>query len=319
MNGPAVLKRGVRFRMICEDGREIHDNSPIDVVIVNFNSTDYLLKCLKSIHEAPNGIPLHVYVRDNASRDGTERVTCQYPGIEMERAPRNEGYSRSVNALLSKCRSPLVVLLNPDTVLRPNFFDGIQAYMREHREVGILGPRIMNPDGTIQGSARTFPTPLTALFGRNSFLTRWFPNNPVSRKNMIHDRCDGKTPMPVDWVSGACMVVRKEVLDEVGFLDERFFMYWEDVDLCGRMWQAGWKVVYFPLVSVIHHVGGSSEKRLFPSIYEFHKSCWRLVAKNAKIPKFILGPVILPVLAARLGVVSLYHMIRRRKLNPVKR
>jgi len=291
----------------------VTDRISFDIVIVNYNSTDYLLSCLRSVGAGLNGLPVRILVEDNGSTDGIERIRLNFPEVRLSVNRTNKGYSRSVNDALKKCRAPYTILLNPDTRLLKDFLKDVHAYMEKHRDVGILGPMVLNGDGSVQGSARTFPTPLTAFFGRNSFLTRWFPDNPVSRKNMVHDRCDGKNPITVDWVSGACMVVRKEALDQVGFMDERFFMYWEDVDLCGRMWRTGWKVVYFPRASVIHHVGGSSEKRLFPSVYEFHKSCWRLMAKNSKVPPALLGPVILPALTARLGAVFLYHMIRRRK------
>lgn len=284
-----------------------------DLIIVNHNSTDYLLDCLQSVELSLTGEAVRIYVEDNGSTDGIERVYTSFPQVRLSINSVNKGYARSVNDALKKCRAPYIVLLNPDTRLFAGFFENVRSFMVKNRDVGVLGPKVLNRDGSVQGSARSFPTPLTAFFGRNSFLTHWFPNNPISRKNMVHDRCDGKFPLMVDWVSGACMVLRKEALDQVGFMDERFFMYWEDVDLCGRMWRAGWKVVYFPRASVIHHVGGSSEKRLFQSVYEFHKSCWRLVVKNAKVPPAVLGPIVLPVLAARLLAVSLFHMIRLRK------
>lgn len=286
---------------------------PVDVVIVNYNSTDYLLSCIRSIYRVNNGNSLNIYVEDNGSVDGVERVSREWGDVNLSVKESNEGYSRSVNDGLKKSRAPYVVLLNPDTVLNPGFFGKVIRCMEEDPAIGVLGPRILNPDGTIQGSARSFPTALTALFGRNSLLTRWFPDNPISRRNMLHFRSDGKTPMAVDWVSGACMVVRKEALERVGVLDERFFMYWEDVDLCRRMGDGGWKVVYDPGPAVVHHVGGSSGKLLFRSVYEFHKSCYRLVMKNSRIPKGILAPVLLPLLAARLGAVLLYHAVMNRK------
>ena len=287
--------------------------SPIDIIIVNYNSTDYLIPCLRSIRRVNNGNALNIYVEDNGSTDGVHRVTREYPDVFLSMKGVNRGYTRSVNDALKNSRSPFVILLNPDTVVQPGFFGKAIRCLEKDRRIGVLGPRILNSDGTVQGSARTFPTPLTALFGRNSLLTRWLPDNPVSRKNMLHTRSDGKNPMAVDWVSGACMVIRKEALDAVGPLDERFFMYWEDVDLCRRMWRDDWKVVYYPEVAVVHRVGGSSEKRLFRSVYEFHKSCYRLVVKNSKMPPGLLAPVLLPALALRFGAVLLYHALRRNK------
>jgi len=151
---------------------------------------------------------------------------------------------------------------------------------------------IFDVDGAIQGSARAFPNPLTALFGRKSILSKIFPNNPITRENILTARSDGVTPMEVDWVSGACMLVRREAVNHVGPLDDKFFMYWEDADWCRRMWRKGWKVVYFPRSSVMHYVGVSSETNIFRSVLEFHKSIYRLFNKHANVPYSLLKPLV---------------------------
>ena len=164
-------------------------------------------------------------------------------------------------------------------------------------------------DGTVQGSARSFPTPLTALFGRASLLTRLFPNNPITRANILTTNSDGKTPMQVDWVSGACVLMRRKAFDEVGYLDEPFFLYWEDADLCRRMWQKAWKVVYFPQATVFHHVGGRTRKKPIRSIFEFHKSAYRLINKyNNPFLRF-LNPLVIGALALRLTLVLFVNRI----------
>jgi glycosyltransferase involved in cell wall biosynthesis len=164
--------------------------------------------------------------------------------------------------------------------------------MEEHPAVGVLGPMIFDGDGAIQGSARAFPNLLTALFGRKSILSKIFPNNPITRENILTARSDGVTPMEVDWVSGACMLVRREAVNHVGPLDDKFFMYWEDADWCRRMWQKGWKVVYFPRSSVMHYVGVSSETNIFRSVFEFHRSIYRLFDKHANVPYSLLKPLV---------------------------
>ena len=117
--------------------------------------------------------------------------------------------------------------------------------------------------------------------------------------------------MTVDWVSGACMVVRKKAIDDVGFMDERFFMYWEDVDWCKCMWHSGWKVVYFPQASIVHYVGGSSNKLVMRSIFEFHKSCCRLFNKYTKFPLSVASPLVFWGIAIRCLFVFFTHKIRR--------
>jgi GT2 family glycosyltransferase len=135
------------------------------------------------------------------------------------------------------------------------FIEASIRFIDQNDNIGIMGPMIFDEDGGVQGSARSFPTILTSLFGRNSPITKIFPNNSITRSNILTNQSDGKTPMEVDWVSGACMVVRREAMQAVGGFDERFFLYWEDTDLCKRIRDAGWKVVYFPAAKVIHSVG----------------------------------------------------------------
>lgn len=234
----------------------------LDIIIINYNSTDYLLGCLRSIYDSLQELPAKVIVQDNHSEDGVDRVKVEFRQVILSRNSYNMGFAKAINNALKQSDSPFIVLLNPDTYVMNGFFDPIIHYMEKNPDVGILGPKILNHDGSVQGSARTFPTPLTGLFGRSSLISRFFPNNPFTRANILTTRSDGKTPMEVDWVSGACMVVRRKALDDVGLLDERFFMYWEDADWCRRMWRKGGKVVYFPQASVVHYVGVSSDKAL---------------------------------------------------------
>jgi GT2 family glycosyltransferase len=145
------------------------------------------------------------------------------------------------------------------------------GYFETHPQVGIVGPKILNRDGSIQGSARAFPNAWTALFGRNSLLSRLFPRNKYTRKNIITSP-EIKKPVEVDWVSRVLMGVRKEAVLDVGLMDEKFFLYWEDADWCTRFRHQGWKVIYYPLARATHSIGGSTDKRKLRSIIDFHKS-----------------------------------------------
>jgi glycosyltransferase involved in cell wall biosynthesis len=190
-----------------------------------------------------------------------------------------------------------------------DFFEPILNYMEEHPQVGIVGPKILNRDGSVQGSARVFPTPLTSLFGRNTLLSRWFPNNLITRRNVLTIRSDGITPMEVDWVSGACMVVRREAVDDVGLMDERFFLYWEDADWCRRMWNKGWKVVYFPQDSIVHYVGVSSTQAFLRSSFEFHTSSYKLFEKHNKASFWFMKPLAITGISLRLCLVVISNGI----------
>jgi len=256
----------------------------IDIVIVNYNSTDYLLRCLESIENNLNGLVANIIIYDNASVDNPERITNQFSDVSLIVNRFNIGFSAAVNRAFQKCFSPFVLLLNPDSIIKDGFFEPIIGFMERHHEVSVVGPKVMNEDGTIQGSARAFPTLLTGLFGRRSFLSRLFPNNRFTRGNIIKMSLNGGTPMEVDWVSGACMLIRRKAIEDVGGMDERFFMYWEDADWCRRMWQKGWKVVYFPLSTIVHFVGASSNTLPLKSTVEFHKSSYRIYKKYTKWP-----------------------------------
>jgi GT2 family glycosyltransferase/glycosyltransferase involved in cell wall biosynthesis len=282
-----------------------------DIIIVNYKSTHLLVGCLKSIHEAKEGYPINIYVEDNDSRDGVEELEDLFPDVRLTVHKENMGFGRAINNALKKSNSPYVLILNPDTVVRKGFFSEVAAFLKANPEVGILGPQILDSDGSIQGSARKFPTPLTALFGRKSILTKVFPNNRITRENILTTRSDGVSPMEVDWVSGACMVVRREAVDVVGPIDQRFFMYWEDADWCRRMWQAGWKVVYYPKASIMHYVGASSERNVFRSVLEFHKSCHLLFKKYVSPGFRFFTTVAFWLLIFRFFFVMAGHLLKR--------
>jgi len=283
----------------------------IDVVIVNYNSTEHLLRCLKSLFETSDKVRLQVFVHDNASRDRVDQVTECFPDVRLTKNAANLGFARAINNALRQGTSRYVLILNPDTLVHDGFFKSALEYMDHNPDVGILGPKILETNGAVQGSARAFPNLLTALFGRTSLLSRAFPNNPITRGNILTARSDGITPMEVDWVSGACMLVRRKAVQEVGFLDARFFMYWEDADWCRRMWQNKWKVIYFPSVSITHYVGVSSEKNPLRSIVEFHRSIYCLFIKHADKPRSLLRPFIFWGLIYRLAFVLASQIFRR--------
>ena len=272
----------------------------VDVILVNYNSTDHLLQCLTSLYEASRGLAIQVWVQDNASRDNVDRITVLFPDVHLIKNHSNLGFARAINRSISQGFAPYILILNPDTIVSPGFFEPVLHYMNTHQKVGIVGPKILDIDKTVQGSARAFPTLLTALFGRRSILTKFFPNNPITLENILTSRSDGVTPMTVDWVSGACMLVRRKAIEHVGTLDARFFMYWEDADWCRRMWQNGWSVTYFPRSSVVHFAGVSSNQNVFRSVLEFHKSIYRLFEKHARSPYSLLRPLIFSGLLYRI-------------------
>ncbi|MFH2063879.1 MAG: glycosyltransferase [Pseudomonadota bacterium] len=283
----------------------------LDIIIVNYKSTNFLLKSLKSIYNDIGQHLVNIFIQDNASHDGIEKIIKRYPGIQLTINTKNIGFAKAINNTIKNSRSPYIMIVNPDTIIRKGFFQTVLRYMDEHRDIGIVGPQILNHDGSIQGSARAFPTPISGFFGRTSFLSRWFPNNWITRNNILTKKINGTLPVEVDWISGACMVIRRSALADVGLLDERFYMYWEDVDWCKRMWMKGWKIVYYPKIQMVHFVGGSSNKRPTKSLYEFHKSCYLYFVKYKAWPSIILKPALFLGLSSRLLLLSLFLFFRR--------
>lgn len=203
------------------------------------------------------------------------------------------------------------MLINPDVRIRGVDSRLLLNWLESQPDVGILGPLVLNPDGTVQGSARGFPTGLTGLFGRSSLLSRFFPNNSITRKNVMTWKTDPSSVLDVDWVSGACMIVRREAIEDVGSLDERFFMYWEDADWCRRMWRKKWRVVYYTDFSVIHYAGKSSRSSPMKSLIYFHKSAYYLLLKHSGWPVWVFSPFILLGLSARLAFCLLRDCLGR--------
>lgn len=258
----------------------------LSVVIVSWNVREDLHECLKSLGIGDQGLgvsdggsDIEIIVVDNGSTDGTAgMVRNEFPQVRLIVNERNLGYTKANNQGIQRGRGKYILLLNPDTVVQTNALQTLILCAEAHPEGGIIGPKLLNPDGSIQRSARSFPDIGAGLF-RNTPLGRLFPHNPFVRRYLLTDfRYD--TVREVDWVSGAAMLVRREVFERIGLLDEGFWAYCEDVDLCWRARQAGFKVLFCPHAVIIHKIGRSSDQRLVPSIIQHHKSMWRFYLKN---------------------------------------
>ncbi len=290
--------------------------SRLDILIVNYNSTRYLLKCLRSIYMSlDSNIDVKVYVVDNASKDNVNLLQQKFPHVILSKNSINIGFAKAVNYLISKTDAPNILLLNPDTIVGKNFFKSMLDFMEKNPDVGIAGPKIYESDGSIQGSARSFPTPMTALFGRNSFMTKFFPDNRLTRKNILNSTATGDAPIKVDWISGACMMVRRKAVEDIGLLDENFFMYWEDADWCRRMIHNTWKVVYYPGASIVHFSGRSSDRNLIQSVVAFHKSAYYLFNKYYPDTLGVMRGIVMMGLGARGCFLLALHGIHRWKMR----
>lgn len=268
--------------------------APFTIVIVNFNSGAHLGACLRSVADCAQGAD--TIVVDNASSDGSEQA-APAAGVTLVRNPSNVGFAAAVNQGVAASMSPLVMLLNPDCVLLPGVMATLEAELEAHPECAVAAPAIFNEDGTLQGSVRGDPTMWTGLFGRTTIFTRLFPASRLARRNVNTSGAAtlGHTSAPADWVSGACVLIRRRALEAVGGLDERYFLYWEDADLCRRLRHQGYTTRYVPTGRVVHAVGGSSASAPGLAIRAFHQSAYTYYATHVA-----RGP--LGRLAARLAL-----------------
>ena len=284
----------------------------IAVIVVNWNAREDLRRCLVSLFAPANASPTwEVWVVDNGSEDGSAAlVREEFPQARLMANPDNQGFSRANNQAITASDSRFVFLLNSDAQVQPGALPALVAFADAHPQASIIGPKVLNPDGTLQFSCRRFPSLGAGLF-RNTLLGRLFPRNRYARNYLMGDVSHSQA-RPVDWVSGCAMLIRRELIAEIGALDERFFMYCEDVDICWRCRQAGQEVWYAPEAVVTHAIGASSDKNAEPMIVEFHRSWYEFDRKRH--PGF--HPLRRLVVGGGLGLRAAIRILnRRRALN----
>ena len=282
-----------------------------DLVIVNYRSYDELSRCLSSLEPLRGGLATATVVDQDSDSASAGAVARAFPWVVLLERPTNGGFAKGINAGAAVGHAPFLVLLNPDCVAESDFVTRLIDFAIAHPKAAIVGPRILNADGTIQGSARRFPGWSTFFAGRSSWLTRKFPRNPLSRWN-LPALAEGAGTSRVDWVSGACMLVRRDAFDQAGGMDERFFLYWEDADLCKRLAELEWQTIYFPEAEVVHAGGRSSVHAYRESLAAFHASALTLFRKHARWPASWLAPLLYVALQARLRTLLYVHRDRLR-------
>ena len=304
-----------RSRALCYHRLSVADPAAhlVDVVIVNYRSYDELARCLESLKSNAPAVWRVVVVDHESNLSAAARISARFPDVEIVERSTNEGFATGVNLGARLTNAPFLLLLNPDCVVEAQAVDRLLAYAQERPDAAVIGPRIVNPDGSLQGSARRFPGISTAIAGRSSWLTRRFPTNSLSRRN-LPCLSGTTTPLDVDWVSGACMLVRRRAFEDIGGMDERFFLYWEDADLCRRLKERGWRTVYLPHATIVHVGGQSSIHAYRESLAAFHESAFILFRKHATGPARLCAPLVYLLLQLRLRLLLRVHRSRLESL-----
>ena len=252
----------------------------LSIVIVNYNTEKLLKNCLESLHAGANGTPLDIWVVDNDSQDqSVAMVRSLFPQVNVIESPSNVGFSKANNMAISQGRSDYILLLNPDTLILEDAIERMVQFMDQNPKVGVAGCKVLNRDGTLYlPCRRSIPTP-TIAFYRLSGLSLLFPKSRVLAKyNLTYE--DPEQTHEVGAVSGAFLMIRRKVVEEIGMLDEGFFMYGEDLDWCLRTQRAGWAVMYHPDAQIIHYQGQSTKYNSRKAAVEFYRAMYLFHKKH---------------------------------------
>jgi len=283
----------------------------VSVIIINWKTPKLLADCLDSLQGDPNCSRFEMIVVDNNSGDeSVPMLKSRYPDVKLIENPDNKGFSKAVNQAIPLCRGEYLLLLNPDAKVVGSAVTRLAEFLDQNPTVGACGPKVLNADGTLQlACRRAFPS-LAASFYRLAYISHLFPKNPAfSQYNMTY--ADPDKLLEVDALSGSCMMIRRQVVDNIGLLDEDIFMFGEDIDWCWRVKESGMKVMYVPDAVVYHIHGASSRKRPIGTTINLHKGMEVFYRKH--LAQRYWAPVNLLVYAAiwlRAGIFILINVVR---------
>jgi GT2 family glycosyltransferase len=271
----------------------------VTVCIVSFNTRDLLRRCLESLYRAESPavraaweaagqplapgeretVPFEVVVVDQVSLDGSaDMVAAEFPQAKLIHLQQNVGFAGGNNLAFRAGSGRFFLLLNSDAVARPGLLAALLDFAAKHPKAGLIGPKVLNADGSLQASCRRFPSLGAGLF-RNTFLGRLFPHNRYTREYLMEE-WDHTVPREVDWLSACCLLARREMVETVGPMDETYFMYFEDVDWSLRAARGGWEVWYAPVAPVVHEIGRSTDKAVKRMIVRHHRSAYQFFTKH---------------------------------------
>jgi len=251
----------------------------LSIVIVTWNSQGFIRNCLDSIFLSQGNFTSEIIVVDNGSVDETAKIVEQlYPQVNLIQNKKNLGYAKANNQGIEKAKGEYILLLNPDTQVLEDSLSLIYEFMEENPKIGALGPKLLNPDESIQSSCREFPT-FSTLIWEFSGLSRLFPTSRVfGRWRMGYFNFDEQRE--TDQPMGSALMLRRATLEDVGAFDESFVMFFNDVDLCFRIKKGGWKIYFYPEAKVIHHKGASTRKVRAKMIWLSHLAFYKFFKKH---------------------------------------
>jgi N-acetylglucosaminyl-diphospho-decaprenol L-rhamnosyltransferase len=273
----------------------------VAVVLVTYESAEDLAACVATLPAAAGPHELEIVVVDNASRDASAEI-ARGLGIKVLESPTNLGLSRAIDRGATATAAPWLLLVNPDTRLAPGSLARLLRTAHADPAIGCVGPHLRNSDGSEYPTGRRFPSILVGAL--HAALGTVWQGNPATRHYHMRD-VDRSRPVQVDWVSGACMLARRDAYEAAGRFDAGYFMYFEEMDFCLRLRRAGWRVVYDPGAGVTHILGGSTRSAPYRKVWNHHRSALRFYCRRyARDPRLLLAPLVALFLAAR-GLASL--------------
>ena len=288
-----------------------HKEPALSIVLLTYNDQELLAGCLASLYENKYSINFETIVINNGSAATLSGLKNKFSDIRWIENKKNLGFAKSVNLGIPAARAKYILLLNSDTVLLPDSILPLIRFMDEHKKAGAVGGLILSPDGIVQPTCRRFPMYLSGLFGRTSLLKRLFPNNRFSKRYLLSN-WNHKNIRKVDWVCGAYMLFRKEALIDVGYLDESYFMYCEEIDWCYQAKKKGWKVYYVPQARLIH--SHRCDTYAPKKIIRHHKSMYRFYCKHLR-PAFGLQTLMAVGVSLKIAGLILLYLVRAAFTN----
>ncbi len=297
---------GLETRFMSSNKKDI----TLTVGIVNYNTKIHLKKCIASISKNPPKCSYEIIVVDNASKDGSKKFLkkIQRENIKVILNKKNIGFGAACNQIASAQKSSYILFLNPDVEVEKDGIDKLLNSLKGNKKVGVITGKLLFPDGSLQFSCRKSPTILRVLFGRESVLRKIFPNNIISREFLMTDFDYNKIQFP-DFIRGAVMLFKMDVFKKIGGFDEKFFLFFEDADICQRLKKMNYKIIYLPEAIFYHSLGESTKKQKIRTKITINISMFYFIRKNMNY-NFLLLSLLFTALMIRLVFVTIVLTIK---------